>query len=287
MRLPKLPKLPINPRIYERVERLEIPFNRYGLDEFGVSKEHLGKFYSMLIWTYENYFNTKAFGIQNVPKRGRVMLVGNHSGGVALDAAIVIGSMLVDMEPPRLAQAMADKFMNTLPFVSGWSSRLGHFTGLPEHASRLLEADRMLMVFPEGHLGTAKLYKDRNSLVKFGSGFMRLALETNTPIVPFAFLGGGDAIPTIHNSEFLGKFFGAPYVPFTPYIVPFPRPVDCEIYYGEPMVFEGDGNEDDEVIRERVGLVKEQIRQLIDFGVDRRKSGNLEVPTSLPKVEIK
>ena len=33
------------------------------------------------------------------------------------------------------------------------------------------------MVFPEGARGTAKLYKERHSLVHFGTGFVRLALE--------------------------------------------------------------------------------------------------------------
>ena len=56
------------------------------------------------------------------------------------------------------------------------------------------------MVFPEGARGTAKLYKERYSLVHFGTGFVRLALKTKTPIVPFGFLGGGEAMPTIANA---------------------------------------------------------------------------------------
>ena len=55
--------------------------------------------------------------------------------------------------------------------------------------------DRLVLVFPEGARGTAKLYKDRNSLVEFGTGFIRLALKTKSPIVPVAVLGGGEAFP--------------------------------------------------------------------------------------------
>src|SRR5205823_1078265 len=108
---------------------------------------------------------------------------------------------------------------------------------LPEHAIRLLEDDRLLLVFPEGARGTAKLYRERYSLVGFGTGFMRLALQTRTPIVPFAFLGGGEAIPTITNSYALGKLFGAPYVPVTPYLVAVPLPVRLEIRYAPAMTF--------------------------------------------------
>src|SRR5256885_2001642 len=123
--------------------------------------------------------------------RPRAMLIGNHSGGVALDGGMVLASMLLDLDPPRLAQGMAEKFMNMIPFMSQYSARCGQFTGLPEHATRLLDDERLLMVFPEGARGTAKLYWERYSLVNFGTGFMRLSLATGTPIVPFAFIGGG------------------------------------------------------------------------------------------------
>jgi 1-acyl-sn-glycerol-3-phosphate acyltransferase len=122
------------------------------------------------------------------------------------------------------------------------------------------------MVFPEGARGTAKLYGDRHTLVGFGTGFMRLALQTNTPIIPTAFLGGGEAIPTVINLERLGKLFGVPYIPITPYILPVPRPVELEIYYSEPMVFEGTGNEEDSVITGYVNQVKDRVATLIDQG---------------------
>ena len=53
------------------------------------------------------------------------MLVGNHSGGVAIDAAMVVMSCLLEMDPPRLAQGMAEKFINRLPFLAGWPAAPG------------------------------------------------------------------------------------------------------------------------------------------------------------------
>ena len=126
-----------DPEVIERVERLEIPFNRHGLDPYGVSRDDVVKFLSLLAWFYRNYFHVRVDGVEHVPRRGRAMLVGNHSGGVALDGAMVIASMLLEMDPPRLAQGMADKFINLIPFASQWTSRTGQFTGLPEHAERL------------------------------------------------------------------------------------------------------------------------------------------------------
>jgi 1-acyl-sn-glycerol-3-phosphate acyltransferase len=194
------------------------------------------------------------------------MLVGNHSGGVALDGAMVIASCFFELDPPRLAQAMAEKFINRFPFASLWASRTGQLTGLPEHAQRLLEDDRLLLVFPEGARGTEKLWSERWSLVDFGTGFVRLALKTKTPIVPFAFIGGGDAIPTIANLYKVARLAGVPYLPVTPWLLPLPLPVPLAVHYGTPMTFDGNGTEDDRVIERHVEAVKSAIAALIAQG---------------------
>jgi 1-acyl-sn-glycerol-3-phosphate acyltransferase len=257
--------------VSERVDRLEIPFNRYGVDPYGISKKHLVLGMTALSFLYRHYFGVRVRGIEHVPRRGRAMLVGNHSGGVAIDGAMTIASMLLEMDPPRLAQGMADKFINKIPLASLMANRTGQFTGLPEHAVRLLEDERLLMVFPEGARGTAKLYKERYSLVDFGTGFMRLALKTHSPIVPFAFLGGGDAVPTIANLYTIGKMMGVPYIPVTPYLLALPLPVKLEIIFGEPMLLSGTGNEDDEVVAEYVFEVKGRITEMLERGRKERE----------------
>ena len=263
--------LALNADVRDRVQRLELPFNRYGIDPYGISQDHLEVFFSMLAWMYRKYFRVQVSGVEHVPPRGRVMLVGNHSGGVAIDGAMILTSMLLEMTPPRLALGMAEKFLGTWPVASSWLSRVGQLTGLPEHAARMLEDDRVLMVFPEGARGTAKLYRQRYTLVRFGTGFMRLALQTKSPIVPVAFIGAGSAIPTIANITTLGKLVGAPYVPVTPYLLPLPRPVRCRIHFGEPLVFEGTGDEDDAIITGHVAQVKDRIAELIAEGREANK----------------
>lgn len=256
----------VDPQVLARVRELEIPFNRHGIDPFGIAERDVAMMMTVFGWLYRNYFEVTINDIDNVPARGRCMLVGNHQGGVALDGAMVIASCFHEKEPPRLAQGMVDRFMNRIPFVSLYASRTGNFTGTPESAVELLEAERLIMVFPEGARGTAKLYGDRNRLLSFGQGFMRLALQTRTPIVPFAFLGGGDAVPTVLNLYKLGKLIGVPYIPVTSYIVPVPRPVPLELYYGEPLLFEGTGNEEDAVVNRYVETVRERIASMLELG---------------------
>lgn len=258
--------LPIDPEVAARVEALDLQFNKFGVDPFGIDKEELTRSVSAFAWIYRFYFKVDVYGLGNVPSRGRAVLIGNHSGGVAIDAMMVMGSMLLDASPPRLPHGMIDKFIHEFPGASQFMARTGQFTGNPDQAKRLLRAERLLLVFPEGARGTAKLAKDADSLVDFGTGFMRLALETKTPIVPFAFVGGGEALPTVANLRRLGRLLGVPYIPVTKWGVLIPKPTRFQLLYGKPMVFEGSGHERDEVVHGMVAQVKERIRDLIQQG---------------------
>lgn len=264
--------LPIDPRVMSRVERIELPWNARGFDPYGISQKHVAEMFTLFTRLYRHYFRVRTFGVEHIPARGRAMIIGNHSGGIAIDGAMLITSTFLELDPPRLAQGMAEKFINRIPFASLYSMRTGQFTGIPETAERLLNEDRLLMVFPEGARGTAKLYWERHSLVEFGTGFMRLAMKTGTPIVPAGILGGGEVLPTVVNSETLGRLVGAPYVPFTPWLLPIPLPARMEIRYGEPMRFEGTGAEDDEVVHANVDEVKRAVASLMAEGIRARES---------------
>jgi len=263
--------LPIDPEIAARMEALDLEFNKFGIDPYGIDKADLTRFISLFAWIYRYYFKVDVHGLDHVPSQGRGILVGNHSGGVAIDGMMVMGSMLLDAEPPRLPHGMIDKFIHEFPLASQIMSRAGQFTGNPDQAKRLLNAERIILAFPEGARGTAKLAKDADSLVGFGTGFMRLALETKSPIVPFGFVGGGDALPTIANLKRLGRLFGVPYIPVTKWIFLVPKPTRFQLLYGKPMYFEGTGHERDEVVIAMVDEVKERIRDLIRQGRQLRE----------------
>jgi 1-acyl-sn-glycerol-3-phosphate acyltransferase len=261
----------IDDDVRARVQRLQLPFNDAGYDRYGTSRRHLELFFSLVAPLYRSYFRVEASGVEHIPARGRAMIVGNHSGGYAIDGLLTVASCFFELEPPRLAQGMAEKFLAALPVSSTWSARLGHLTGLPEHAERLLNDDRLLMVFPEGARGTAKLYKERWSLVRFGNGFVRLALATKTPIIPMAFVGGGDVLPTVANLYKLGRLVGVPYIPVSAYGLPVPLPRPCAIHYGEPLSFRGTGHEDDESIERMVAEVRGRVAALLEEGRRRHE----------------
>jgi 1-acyl-sn-glycerol-3-phosphate acyltransferase len=148
--------------------------------------------------------------------------------------------------------------------------------GDPDNCRELLEHDQSVLVFPEGVRGSGKLFKDRYQLQRFGTGFMRLALQTRTPIVPVAVIGTEETYPSVYNFEILAKAIGAPYFPVTPFfpllgplgLIPLPSKVT--IRFGKPLDFEGDANEEEEKIREKVQRVKESLQSEINEGLKAR-----------------
>lgn len=246
-----------------------------GIDPFGFDPAWAKYAVGFAGFLHRSYFRTDVHGIANVPS-GRVLLISNHSGQIPIDGAVIGAAMLLDADPPRLVRSMVEKWSQTLPFVSTLFTRCGQVVGVPENAKRLLAREEALLVFPEGSRGISKPFSQRYQLTEFGLGFMRLALETNTPIVPIAVVGAEEQYVSLANLEALGKVMGAPSFPVIPQLlVPggqLPLPTKYRIYFGEPLRFAGDPDDDDAVIEEKVWVVKATIQSMVNRGLKDRKS---------------
>src|SRR5690606_28872430 len=200
------------------------------------------------------------------------ILVANHSGQLPFDGLVIGSACFLEPPQPRLVRAMVEFFVPTVPFASYLFSRWGQITGTPENCRRLLAADEAVLVFPEGARGISKPYSKRYQLAEFGKGFMRLALETGSPIVPIAVIGAEEQAPAI-NVRPLAKLMGMPAFPVVPYppFLPVPLPVKYRLYFGEPMRFTGDPDDDDEVLDEKVKQVRNRIQSMIHLGPRARQ----------------
>src|ERR1700712_22480 len=73
----------------------------YEVDDFGFDAELTDTvFYPMLRVLYKDWFRTEVFGVENVPATGGGLIVGNHSGTLALDA-MMLSVALNDQHPER------------------------------------------------------------------------------------------------------------------------------------------------------------------------------------------
>lgn len=256
--------------LVQKLSKLAPAANEFGVDPFGFDLDYTLAAISPFLWLYRHYFRAESHGIERVPQ-GRVLLVSNHSGQLPMDGAMIAVSMLVDADPPRAIRAMVEKWMPTLPYVSTFMARCGQIVGTAENCRRLLAADEAILVFPEGVRGLNKLWSQRYQLQDFGLGFLRLALETDTPIVPVAVVGAEEQAPAIADLKPIAKLLGFPALPLTPTLLPFPLPSRYHIYFGEPMKFTGSPNDDDVVLEQKVNQVRSAIQGMLNQGLRERK----------------
>ncbi len=261
----------------ERIDRIPADLNSYGYDPWGYNPEVLKRFLLPAAYLYRYWFRCKVRGIENVPA-GRAMVIGNHAGQIALDGLMVSAALVLEGEPPRLVRGMGEYWLGTLPFLSILLDRTGSSVGTPQTCADMLRHGECVMAFPEGIRGMNKLYADAYQLQEFGLGFMRLALETDTPIIPVAVVGSEEQAPSIANLEGLGRMLGMPAFPITltwPWLGPLgmiPLPVRYHIEFGAPMRFQGDADDEDEVIEEKVEEVKATIQGMLRRGLAERRS---------------
>ena len=248
--------------------------NALGYDQWGFRRETAKIYYSLgkLIFSY---FRPQVHGIDNLPT-GRMLVVPNHSGQLPFDAVSVSIACLLHGKPPRLVRAMAERWVPTLPFVNIAFSRSGVVLGDPINCRNLLEADQGILVFPEGVRGSGKTWWKRYQLAHFGRGFMRLALQTHSPIVPVGIVGAEESIISIADIKPLADALGIPYVP-VPALLPLlgplaflPMPTRFHLYFGEPLEFDGPFDDEDEAIDAKVAVVQDAVAELIKRGRKER-----------------
>lgn len=171
----------------------------------------------LLEFLWSRYFRVRLLGVENVPASGAAMLVGNHSGGIPYDGALLLHGIHRNHPSHRRVRPLVANFA----FRSGWMAnivaRIGGVRASRETALPLLSAGELIAVFPEGLKGVGKLYRERYRMARFGrGGFVRLASEAQVPLLPVAIVGAEEIHPVIAKITSLAEPLGLPYIPITP-----------------------------------------------------------------------
>lgn len=121
-------------------------------------------------------------GLDNIPSRGGVLLLGNHTS--LIDWAIL---QLACPRPIRfvMEKAIYDKWYLTwiLKRFKVIPISKSHSKAALENIQQYLSDGEVVVIFPEGRLSM------NGQLGKFYSGFERAVVDTNTIIIPFYVLG--------------------------------------------------------------------------------------------------
>jgi len=212
------------------------------VDDFGRDPRATARWEWLFEFLYTRWFRVQATGIENIPMRGRALLVANHAGTLPYDSAMVMHAVRRDHPARRDVRPLVEDTVFHLPWLGPMMNRIGGVRADPANAERLLEKDELVAVFPEGEKGMGKLWKDRYRLQRFGrGGFVKLALRTHSPIIPVAVVGAEEAAPMLGKVTWFAKNIGIPWIPVTPtfpWLGPaglLPLPSKWYVQFGEPI----------------------------------------------------
>jgi 1-acyl-sn-glycerol-3-phosphate acyltransferase len=240
----------------------------YAVDEFGFDPEFTTKIYLPLLRRLaESWFRVEVRGAENLPADGSALLVSNHAGTLPLDG-MILHTMVFDEIGRHVRMLGADLIFKT-PYSHDLARKTGTTLACQEDADRLLAADQLVAVFPEGFKGLGKPYADRYKLQRFGrGGFVSAAIRAQVPIIPTAIVGSEEIYPLISKAPALSRALGVPYFPITPLFPWFgvlgmiPLPSKWIIQFGEAITTDelGPGAADDPMI---VFNITDQVRETI------------------------
>lgn len=143
-------------------------------------------------------FRYRVEGAENIPKKGKIILAGNHTGH--------LDPFIVQMATNRQLWFVTGPAAFNVPIVR---KLLKYYNVLPlkfgkgleaiDAANHKLNAGEAVIIFPEGK------FTPNGELCKFNRGVGLMSKATNTPIVPFAIKGGfetwgrGRKLPKLFN----------------------------------------------------------------------------------------
>jgi 1-acyl-sn-glycerol-3-phosphate acyltransferase len=180
---------------------------------------------------YHYWFRVEVEGIENIPDEGAALLVGNHSGAIPSDGAMIAKAIREEHRRRRAVHLGTDSHFGGFPGLGMLVTKLGGVAAHPANLHRLLfDEDQLVLVFPEGRGGTRKPIKDRYRLRPFDRiPFVETAMRARAPIVPVAVLGAEEAVPMFASVAPLRRLV---HLPLTTGL---PLPAKFRIRFLEPV----------------------------------------------------
>ena len=142
-------------------------------------------------------------GIENLPADGRFLLVGNHTHFGVTESVLI--PYIVRRAIGTRVRPLADRNLGRLRGpLADLMAAYGGVVGSPEAAAKLMAHNETILVFPGGAREIAK-FRDEEYTLRWHnrSGFARIAVEHQYPIVPVGHVGGDHLYQSLTTRESL------------------------------------------------------------------------------------
>jgi 1-acyl-sn-glycerol-3-phosphate acyltransferase len=152
------------------------------------------------------WYRAEVRNLGNVPEHGRVLLVGNHTGGnLAPETIVFTLAFSTYFGVERRFHQLAHNLVLASP-LGPYLRKFGTVAASHENAQKALAADAAVLVFPGGDWEVHRP-SWQSSRIDFAGrkGFIRLALEQDAPIVPVVTIGGQETALWLDRGAWLAR----------------------------------------------------------------------------------
>lgn len=128
-------------------------------------------------------FRPTYIGKEYIPKKGKIVLAGNHTNN--LDCLLLISATkrtIHFLAKDELTKGIKKILFNNMGIIP--VNRRIHDKNALSKAIDTLNKDKVIGIFPEGTIN-----KTKDIIMPFKIGAVKMANDTNTPIVPFIITG--------------------------------------------------------------------------------------------------
>lgn len=226
------------------------------------------------IQALRRYHRHEVIGLEQMPKKSRVLVVVNHSLAT-YDIMLLMTAFYTDLK--RLPRPLIDRLFFRIPYLGDLTEYFGAVQGSPEAARQLLEDDELVTVAPGGMREALRPSSERYQIRwEKRYGFVKLAMETRTPIV-LAACPRADDLYEVYENPFTDFFYSKFKVPvflargLGP--TPLPRPVKLVHMLSDPMMPPEPGTtarEHDKRAKQFHGQLVKRMHALMAEAVKRR-----------------
>jgi 1-acyl-sn-glycerol-3-phosphate acyltransferase len=156
------------------------------------------------------WFDPVVEGLDRLPAEGPFLVVGNHSGGIYMpDYWAFVRAWLREHGPERPIYSLGFDFVFSVPGARDLARRFGSVPASQANGGALLSAGHPVIVYPGGDEDDYRPWTERHRVDLHGrTGFVRLALRHQVPVVPLVAHGSHDAIFVITRGETLARMLG-------------------------------------------------------------------------------
>jgi 1-acyl-sn-glycerol-3-phosphate acyltransferase len=201
------------------------------------------------------YFRGEVRDIDRIPASGPVLIVGNHSGGLATpDTWVFMVNFMRHFGTEREAYALAHNVVMGLPLTGTWLRRVGTLPAHPDAARNALRRGASVLVYPGGDEDVFRSWSMRNRIrLARRTGFIRLALQERVPVQPVVSIGGHETVFVASDGRRLARALrlerfrlkALPIVIGPPWglspgdlLLHLPLPAKITVQVGEPIDFD-------------------------------------------------